>query len=64
MTTNIKPIVIIRIPSDYDDETFEMINDAFQDELSENYHVVTISSDRVEEVSLEIHDRNIEQNLN
>lgn len=63
MITNIKPIVLIRIPSEYDDETFEMINEAFQDELSENYHVICISSD-IDEVKLEIHDRNIEQNLN
>lgn len=63
MTTKIKPIVLIRVPSDYDDETFEMINEAFQDELSENYHVICISSD-IDEVKLEIHDRNIEQNLN
>lgn len=61
---HIKPIVLIRIPSEYDDETFEMVNEAFQDELSENYHVICISSDEVTEVKIEIHDRNIEQNLN
>ena len=64
MTTNIKPIVIIRIPDEYDEETFEMINEEFQNELSENYHVVSISSSEVTEVKLEIHDRNIDQNLN
>lgn len=64
MTTKIKPIVLIRVPSDYDDETFEMVNDAFQEELSENYHVICISSDKVEEVKIELHDREVNKNLN
>lgn len=59
MSTNIKPIVIIRIPDFYDDEVFEMLNDTFQEELSEHYHVISISSDKVDEVKIELHDREV-----
>lgn len=61
---SIKPIVIIRIPDFYEDDTFEMINEAFQEELSEHYHVISISSDKIDEVKVELHDREVNENLN
>lgn len=64
MIMNIKPILLIRVPEDYDFDTFEAINEAFQDELSESYHVICISSIEVSEVQLELHDVNVTNNLN
>ena len=64
MSTNIKPIVIIRIADFYDDEVFEMLNETFQEELSEHYHVISIPSDKVDEVKIELQDREVNQNLN
>ena len=60
----IKPIVIVRIPDFYEDDVFEMINEEFREELSESYHVICITSSKIDEVVVELHDREINENLN